>query len=390
MIIRLLPSFLEQASVSAFSFFLFIAAARLLSSDDLAVYTSLFSITQSFAFFLFGFVLLPISSSTGEVVRAQISTAISFLFLLLGGFVLVAPIAIGFFSGLDTVEFVEAYLLVIGLFVSHCLFETTRWLAIRLTGSHFVLPLSVLRLISFFSILIIIASSGLGVRAFTLTQIAVNLCVAAVLLIRLSPELLPLKIALPRVEVMRNFAIFGNTLSSFLINFTLVAVIDRVMGANALTSFQALRSASNVVGLVSQLLDNHYTSSLARTGAQLHGLNRLILISLILSVLPLFVIFFFREWIAATLFSTDIGEYALFLPILVLASIVNALSRPFFIQWRLHGDTVTLHSYSIVVIVLILPALLLLGLSGAIYTMVLLFALMPGVAAVIDLWVRRK
>jgi hypothetical protein len=380
----------EQAVASGFNFCLFLAVVRLLSGPDLAAYTAFYSINQSFVFFLFGFVLLPVASASGVDTSRQIGVSLTFLGALIVVFASIAPLAIGFFSALERLGALEAWLLAIVFFSSQCFFETGRWLTIRMLGSRSAFTVSVLRFAGFFAAVLALGGGRLDVWTFTIIHAGVNFIGAAMLASRLRGVLGGMRFALPDRTARRNLAIFGNTAAAFVTNLTVVALVDRGLGSTGLTAFQALRSASNIVGVISQVLDNHYSASLARRGETIRWVSQAKALVAAVLVVTLVVSVLVREEITGVLFGQEIAAYAALLPLLVLASFIHMLTRPFFIDWRLRGDTRILNFYSLVIVLGGLPAIALLGLMQITYPMVFLSAILPGVAWLLNFWLRQQ
>ena len=171
-----------------------------------------------------------------------------------------------------------------------------------------------------------------------------------------------IRVVLPDRTAIHHLSNFGTAVANFLTNFATVALVDRGLGGAGLAAFQALRSATNPIGLLSQAIDNHLSADLARSGRSLtNSIGYAMRFALIASIVLLLLTTFLGPLIVDLLFSEDLAKYWVLLPLLLMASLAHALTRPIFVNWRLAGDTGALNLYSQLLIVAVLPALVLLG-----------------------------
>jgi len=374
----------EQIFASAFTFLVLVAASRLLSPEGLSVYTAFFSLNQSFAFFLMGLVLLPLASSTGADTERQLWASLILLVLLLAGFALVAPLAMLAFDSFDPSRWRANWALSLVFFCAHCLFETARWLSIRLRGARPVFAVTAARLLLFFGGLFLLGLNGLKGAEFVLLHSSVNgLAVLGYLLV-LRPSWRRLRPDFSHFKSPRHFAIFGNSLANFATNLTVVALLERAWGGAGLAAFQALRSATNPVGLISQFIDNHFTASLARNPQKLAFGAGLITLALSSAALLLVLSLLLAPMLTAWLLGADFVQWWPVLPLMLFASLAHAMTRPVFVQWRLAGDVRMLNAYSCLVLLGVAPVIAVLGGLTTVYAMLLIFAAQPLVALLVQ------
>ena len=378
-------SLVEQIFASGFTFFIFICATRLLADSELEMYTALFSLNQSFAFFLFGLVLLPMSSAAGEEAGKQLGISLVLMAGLLLAFAGIAPVVMDVFAGFKGTVDARTWGLVVAFFAAQCGYESARWLSIRLRGGPPALIVTLLRFALFFGVILGLGASRLDATRFALIQIGVNTLSVLGYGLLVGRRVGEVRLALPDRAALKHLATFGNSVASFLTNFTVVALVDRGLGSGGLAAFQAIRSATNPIGLISQVLDNHFSADLARTGRRPERKAKGMTIALILAALLMALGTLFAPKINALLFDGKFDEYGLLIPLLLLASLAHALTRPIFVGWRIGNDSAALNLYSLALIVVVLPLLLLSGLMSLSYTMIALFACVPVAALVIDL-----
>lgn len=378
-----LISLAEQIFASGFTFFLFVAAPRLLTGADLGLYTAIFSLNQSFAVFLFGLVLLPMSSAAGEDAGRQLGVSLVLLMVLMAVFAAVAPLAMAAFASFDGEMTAGLWVLVVAFFAAQCGYESARWLCIRLRGARPALAITSLRLVLFFGALVGMGVDNLDATRFALAQIGTNLLAALGYRLVIGHEVGAVQLVLPTQFALKHLATFGNSVGSFLTSFAVAALVDRGLGGGGLAAFQAVRSATNPIGLISQVLDNHFSAELTRAGRRLELKAKGMKAALIGAGLLMGGATAFGPQITAMLFAGKFDAYWLLLPILLFASLAHALTRPIFVGWRIDGDTRALNLYSAALIVVAFPLLLLTGLMGLTYTMTCLFACVPTVAIVI-------
>jgi O-antigen/teichoic acid export membrane protein len=384
-------SLAEQAAASGFTFVLFWTAARVLDLPGLELYTALFSLNQSFGFFLFGLVLQPMASAAGEDAAKQLGTSVVLLIALLVGFAVACPLAMGFLGSFEGQITTELWALSVAFFVSQSLYEAGRWLTIRLEGVRAAASVTMARFALFFGGVAGLGAERLDGARFVFVQIGVNgmaILGFALLLRRSLRE--AVRLGVPDQGVTRHVSNFGTSVANFVTNFATVALVDRGLGAGGLAAFQALRSATNPVGLLSQVFDNHFSADLARAGrgsSRRGGTMRYALVAC--AVLVLIATALGPRIVQVFLGDAFVPNWVL-LPLLLTASLAHALTRPTFVKWRIAGDTRALNLYSMVLVVAVLPGLLLLGWTGRTIAMVTVFALLPATALAVDLLHARR
>ncbi len=367
----------EQLFASAFTFFLFVVAARILAPEALSVYSAYFSLCQSFSFFLMGLVLVPVASSTGSQVDKQLGISVTMLVILLGAFALVSPLAMGLFGSFDGRIGVATWAMAVVFFTSQCLYESARWLTIRLRGARTALPVTVARFALFFGTLFWLGSGRLDGTGFALTQVAANLTATLCYGLRLGTRLRQIEPRLPDRSALRHFATFGNSTATFATNFAAVTLIDRAWGGVGLAAFQTIRSATNPIGLISQVIDNHFSADLARSERAIaFGLYRIVTALAVTSVLVALAIAIAP--LATTLvLGESFGVWWPLFPVMLLASLAHAVTRPIFVNWRLADNIRALNLYSVLLICVVMPIMITLGETGQTLAMVVLFAAQP-------------
>lgn len=370
----------EQIFASAFTFFIFIVATRTLAPEDLAIYSAYFSLSQSFTFFLMGLVLLPVASSTGTDTSKQLGISLVLLVTLVGTFALVSPLAMRIFESFDKHADFATWVLAVAFFASQCFYESARWLTIRMRGVGMALPVTIARFLLFFSTIYWLSSGHLGGTGFTLIQVIVNLAAALGYALRLGSLLSTVKPCLPDRNAMRHLATFGNSFASFVTNFAAVVLIDRAWGGAGLAAFQAMRSATNPIGMISQVIDNHFSADLARSGRSISfGPQRVVTIMAAITFLTILAVPLAPEATELLLADGFVQWWPLF-PLMLFASLAHAVTRPIFVNWRLAGDTRALHTYSALLLGVILPAMIALWAVGSPFAMVAIFAAQPFVS----------
>jgi len=195
---------------------------------------------------------------------------------------------------------------------------------------------------------------------------------------------------MPDRTAILHAANFGTSGANFATNFTTVALVDRGFGGVGLAAFQAMRSATNPIGVVSQVIDNHMCANLARSGRSVFGTGRIMPIALVVSFMLVLLTILIGPSAVELLFGAEFSGYWVLLPIMLVASLVHALTRPVFVTWRLSADTRALNLYSILLIAIALPTIALLGIGGWTLPMIVVFALLPLTAVIVDFWYRRS
>ena len=367
-------SFAEQMFASSFNFFALVVAARMLVPDALSIYTAFFSLNQSFSFFLMGLILFPLASSSSADIEQQLSTSVVLLCFLLIGFTLLAPLAMSMFdSFVGRIDFINWAVAAV-FFASQCIFETMRWLSIRLRGARVTLPVTVTRFVLFFGGLFLLKLEHFSGIVFALAQVAINLMAA--LGYGLGLKLLrKIKLHMPDRNAVRQLAIFGNSFGSFITNFTAVTLIDRVWGGAGLLAFQAMKSATNPIGIISQLIDNHFSASTAKNDQKVKYGAHHILIALVITGFLVTLSIPIAPWaIRFALGETFIQWWPLF-PSMLLASLAHTITRPIFVNWRLCGDIWALNFYTKSLIFIITPIMILFYVIEMPQLFVLVFAM---------------
>lgn len=370
----------EQLFASAFTFLVIVVAARLLATDELSLYTSYFSLNQSFSFFLMGMVLFPIASSSGADTSRQLGISVVLLGFLSVCFALVAPLAMRMFDGFEGRINLWTWSLAVVFFISHCLYESMRWLSIRLNGVRVTLPGTIARFVFFFAALFLMGSGKLDGTVFILTQVAANLIAILCYAFVLGPILHKIEICLPDRGSSRHFATLGNSCAHFATNFAAVALIDRAWGGAGLSVFQAMRSATNPIGLLSQMIDNHFSAKLAQSNrnfifnARQFGFSVTVVLFITATAVPL------GPWVTNLVLGVEFVQWWPLFPTMLFASLAHVVTRPVFGRWRIAGDVRALNFYSLLTIFGVLPTMLILGWLGASQILVLVFAAQPFVS----------
>lgn len=374
----------EQVLTSAFTFCLFFVAARYLDGEGLDLYAELFSLYQSFAFFLFGLVLLPVASSTGEEAPRELGMSVVLLGMLLAVFAVSSPFLMAMFdtSGLGMGP--RIWGLALAFFVAQSLFETIRWLTIRLRGSGASLAVTAARFTLFFACFAL-AGGEMSGTTFVLLHVLSNLIAVVSMAFLVRRDLGQIELALPDRKAVRHAANLGNAVAFFVTNLVVVMLVDRGLGSVGLAAFQAIRSAMNPIGLLSQVIDNHLSAALARTNSSLRVSRTLIQAGTALAALLTLAVVAFAEPILRLLFGSAFQGYAVLVPILFTASLTHAATRPVFVNWRLAGDTRRMNGYSLFLILFGVPSLALLGWAGWPYLMITWASLLPLGAILIHL-----
>lgn len=375
----------EQFFASGFTFFLFLAAARLMVAHDHDIFAALFSLNQSFTFFLFGLVLHPVASSTSKNTSGQLGIAMSLLVGLVLLFALTSPLMMRFFSSLSGSEGFWLWALGVTYFVSHSFFETARWIAIRLRGAQSALAISVLRFSLFCGAVLVcyLFEWRLSAVHFILTLAFFNIVAVVGYAFILRRSLVYLRPVFPDRRALRNIAALGNSFASFCTNLAVVTLIDRGL-VGGLSAFQAIRSATNPLGMIGQVIDNHYSAHFARSQRAPTWSSRWFYVAIAFSIFVVGVAALWGEQIADLLFAGRYSEYWVLLPLLVVASVAHTLTRPLFVKWRIHVELAKQNRYSLLLLFLGLPLLLLTGLAGYTYAMVSVFALLPVTAVLVE------
>jgi len=376
-------SLAEQAFASGFTFLLFVAAARLLSQSALERYTALFTLNQCLSFFLFGLVLLPMASATGETAGKQLGISIVMLGGLVLSFAVVSPLMMHYFRSLREIFTFELWVLSLTFFASQCLYESARWLTIRLRSVRAALAVTSTRFALFFTGIALVGSEHLDAANFVITQILVNSAAMIGFTFALRGVAEEVRLALPDRSAIGHFSNFGTALANFLTNLTTVAFVDHGLGPAGLAAFQSLRSATNPIGVLSQVIDNHFSAYLARTGSGFEGRDHIVRYALGAAAVLVILAFSFGQQIVRLFFGEVLVGNWVLLPLLLMAALAHALTRPVFVTWRLEGNTRALNRYSLLLIVAALPALVLLGWAGSTLTMITLFALLPATALIV-------
>lgn len=367
----------EQVFASAFTFCLFWSVVRVLSPEELGLYSAYFSLNQSFALFLFGLVLLPMASASGPSWHKEVGIAVVLLVVLLVVFAAAAPFVMCCLSSFDGKVNGATWALAVGFFGAQCLYDASRWLGIRLRGVAAIVPVTVARFIVVICSLWWMYERAPHAQEVMLLQTAVNagsfLCLAVLQLGCWKS----IRLAWPGKLARKHMSTFGNAASLFLNNLAVVAMMDRGMGADGLAAFQSVRSATNPVGMISQVLDNHYSADLARAGREAGSSRRAIQVATAIAMCCMCVAVVFGRPIMAALFGEELVGHWPFVPLLLLASILHALTRPIFVKWRLAGDSGALNRYSLILLGVALPAIVVLGSLGWTMVMVGVYSVLP-------------
>ncbi|MXU65017.1 hypothetical protein [Oceanomicrobium pacificus] len=376
-------SIVEQMFASAFTFFAIVFAARLLASDSLSLYTAYFSLNQSFSFFLMGMVLFPIASSSGSDAGRQLGTSVVLLGFLLVCFALVAPMAMRMFESFEgRINFQTTALAVI-FFISQCFFESARWLTIRLHGARVTLTGTIARFVLFFGTLFLLGSGRLDGPVFTLAQVAANFFAVSIYAFVLWPSLCKIELCLPGRYYSFHFATLGNSSANFATNFAAVVLIDRAWGAGGLAAFQAMRSVTNPVGLLSQVIDNHISAKLSQTGRNFNFGASHVGFAATAVLLATMVATLIGPWATELILGEDFVPWWPLFPTMLFASLAHAATRPVLGRWRIAGNVWALNVYSLLVLFGVLPMMLMLGAIGETRILVLVFAAQPFVCFVV-------
>ena len=372
----------EQVFASGFTFCLFLAAARLLDQPSMESYTALFSLNQSFSFFLFGLVLQPIASSAGKNTAEQLGISIVLLFGLLMVFALFSPLAMHFFASFEGRITPQLWLLSLSFFTSQCIYEASRWLVIRLKGPRSAFVITATRFALFFVGILWLGAERLNATGFVLAQVMLNMVAAIGFAIVMREVFHEIRLAIPDRRAIHHFANLGTSMANFITNLVTVALVDRGLGGIGLAAFQALRSATNPIGLVSQVIDNHFSAELARSGSNIAVKSHAMRGILIVSALLLLIATLAGPHIVDFLYGQKFSDYWVLLPLLLMASLAHALTRPIFVSWRLTGNSRALNLYSLLLLLAVLPAIMLLGWAYWTFTMIAVFSLLPLAALV--------
>lgn len=385
----MVASLSEQIFASAFTFFIFVVATRMLAQDDLSMYSAYFSLSQSFSFFLMGLVLFPVASSSGEETSKQLGISVVLLGALLGAFALVSPLAMSIFHSFDGRVDLVTWGVAVAFFTSQCLYETARWLTIRMRGARSALPITVARFILFFGTLAWLGSERLNGTGFALAQVASNVAAMLAYGVGLGGLLHAMKPKLPDRSALLHLAMFGNSIASFATNFTAVTLVDRAWSGAGLAAFQAMRSATNPIGLISQLIDNHFSAYLARSGQRISFGSRRIAAALAVTAALVAVAVPVAPHATGLILPEGFGDWWLLFPAMLFASLAHAITRPIFVNWRLAADRRSLNIYSALLVTVVMPSMVLLWWVGATFAMVVLFAAQP-IVSFLPLAYRRR
>ncbi|SFU00728.1 hypothetical protein SAMN05444141_106163 [Pseudovibrio denitrificans] len=382
---RAVLSLSEQIFASGFNFLLFLCVARLLSGEELGIFTAMFSLNQSFSFFLFGLVLFPVSSASGADTPKQIGIALVLLVILLLGFALLAPLTTYAFDSLKDQASLQLWVLSVSFFAGQCCYEVGRWLCIRLHSVLAALPVTLLRFVSFFTALYLLSYWQLNAGHVIVLQTCISLTAVGFYVWLLRGFRHEIVWALPDRVTFKHLATFGNSVVSFVANFIVVSLVDRGLGGGGLAAFQAIRSATNPIGLVSQVLDNHFSAEFSRSGQRMSFHKHILLVAVSGAILLFLLSFIFAREITDILFAGRFSEYWILVPLLFLASLCHALTRPVFVSWRVSNSTKSLNTYSFLILIIVMPVLIITGLTGHSYVMIGVFALLPMTALLIEL-----
>ncbi|AEV35671.1 hypothetical protein PSE_1159 [Pseudovibrio sp. FO-BEG1] len=381
---RVVLSLTEQIFASGFNFLLFLCVARLLSGEELGIFTAIFSLNQSFSFFLFGLVLFPLSSASGADTPKQIGIALVLLVILLLGFALLAPLTTYAFDSLKDQASLQLWVLSVSFFAGQCCYEVGRWLCIRLHSVLAALPVTLFRFTSFFTALYLLSYWQLNAGHVIVLQTCISLIAVGFYVWLLRGFRDKIVWVLPDRATFKHLATFGNSVVSFVANFIVVSLVDRGLGGGGLAAFQAIRSATNPIGLVSQVLDNHFSAEFSRSGQRMSFHRHILLVAVSGAILLFLLSFIFAREITELLFAGRFSEYWILVPLLLLASLCHALTRPVFVSWRVSNSTKSLNTYSFLILIVVMPVLLITGLTGHSYVMIGVFALLPMNALLIE------
>lgn len=377
-----LHSILEQGLASAFSFFLFIILVRILPDSELGAFAGLFSLSQTFIFLLFGLVLLPMSSASGPGTGKQIGQSLTLLIALILAFAIVSPLLMKGLSSLQLWPLAEAIFYSVAFFAAQSWYEAARWMCVRLCGSSAALPISAVRLTLFFGSLYFLPLERWSATSVLWLFVATNTFVALSYAWRFRSFWGEVRPALPNRTLWRNAAILGNGIAAMATNYAVIFLVDRILGGVGLAAFNAIRSFTNPIGLMSQVLDNHYAAYLARSGKSPFAMNRVLAAVFLLMLAASGAIWLLAPYIIVIVFTPDFFMFSDFLPILFIASISHAVTRPILVEWRIHGETRNLHKYSGTIIGFVLPGIVVCGMLELTNAMLLLFALQPLLATI--------
>lgn len=368
-------SLFEQIFASGFTFLVLVVAVRMLTPEALSLYTAFFSLNQSFSFFLTGLVLIPLASSTGAKLGQQVGTSIIILCFLLICFALLAPFVMRIFSSFEGRINLTNFSVAVIFFTTQCIFETARWLSIRIRGARATLPVTIVRFLIFFGGLFLFRSEQLDGIVFALTQVVANLTATIYYLLGLGIILRTIKIQVPNRKILRHLATFGNSFGSFVVNFTAVTLIDRAWGGVGLSVFQAMRSTTNPIGLIGQLIDNHFSSNLAKNARTINYGVCYISITLAITALLVALSIPISSWVMTLVLGKGFDLWWPLFPIMLLASLSHTITRPIFVNWRINKEIWALNLYTLLLIFAITPTMIILWILDMSHVMLLVFAI---------------
>ena len=372
----LYSSLIEQVITSAFTFMVLVGVVRILDGPELAVFSSIWGINQSFMFFIFGMVLQPISSASGVDTPKQLGYSLIFLAVILVGYLLISPIAFYGFSALSNLINIKLWLLAFLFFSSQSLFECLRWLSIRNTGSSSIVAMTMTRFTVFLILLIVLTGKDISAIMFITSLFAINAMSILFMLFSLYKASILITFTKFDRGVLRNVTNLGIAAGNFLNYVTTILVVETGLGGYGLAAFQAIRSITNPIGLISQIIDNHITARYASLKKNIVVNINIKIIFLVVATSLMIISIAYGKLITVTILGSEFASFWKYFPILLLSSFVHLLSRPYIANWRVSSDISAMKQYSFILIA-ITPLLIVLGLLGYVWLTVLAFALAP-------------
>lgn len=372
----LYSSLIEQVITSAFTFTVLVGVVRILDGSELAVFSSIWGVNQSFMFFIFGLVLQPISSASGDDTAKQLGYSLIFLAVILVSYLLLSPIAFFSFSALGNLIDKELWLLSFLLFSSQSLFESLRWLSIRNNGSESVLTMTITRFAVFLALLIFLKGKDLSAISFITFLFAINAMSILYMFYCLYKVSLLIKFTKFDRGVLRNLTNLGISTGNFLNYVTTILMVEISLAGNGLAAFQAIRSITNPIGLISQVIDNHLTARYASLSKKFDININVKIIFLIITTTLMIISIFYGKLMLTVILGEEFASFWIYFPILMLSSFVHLLSRPYISNWRMSSDILAMKKYALI-LVAIVPFLILFGFLGYVWLTVLAFALAP-------------
>lgn len=367
-------SFLEQFMTSLFTFLSLYIATKYLSIQSLGFFTSAFSINQSLSFILFGLILLPLSSSKN---LKYINTSFVYLIFLNIFFIFFCPLALYFFDAFKYLE--NKFLLLFFLniyFVSYTFFEYLRWLSIKLNGPKKTFIISLFR----FSLFIFLVfwndlefTSG---KKYVNTIILVNFLSIFLLFYHIS-DLKYFKIKFKNIFYSKiHFSILGNSVTSFICNFFTIVLLNNLSGSLAISAYQTIKSITNPIGMVGQIIDNHLASYISN----LKNFNTVNNFKIFLIIGTFFIIILsiiFGKKLESLIFNNIYDDFWYFIPLLVIGSLSHTLTRPIFVDWRVNMKNKLINFYSLFTLLMIIPTISIFYYLENIFLIILISSIYP-------------